>query len=272
MLSGSFPMQYGMGMPGMNGMNAMNGTNGMFSMTGTSGMGMMPGMTGMTGMTGMGMMGMPAMDTTMAMLNQMMMALQLQMMQQMMQFLAAFSKQQASTTADMSKLMASFMNGGTNPASAFTAAAGAAPLSTSSVATPQTGPTAKVQKFIDIACAQQGKPYVFGAEGPNSFDCSGLVAYALQKAGVNVGRSTARGYQSMFKNSAVSRDQLQPGDLIFYHYKNDRGIPSGQASHIEIYLGNGMAMGTDNPKEGARIEKVDWNAYIGAARVPGLYT
>ncbi len=260
MLSGSFPMQYGMGMPGM------NGTNGMFSMTGTSGMGMMPGMTGMTGM------GMPAMDTTMAMLNQMMMALQLQMMQQMMQFLAAFSKQQASTTADMSKLMASFMNGGTNPASAFTAAAGAAPLSTSSVATPQTGPTAKVQKFIDIACAQQGKPYVMGTEGPKSFDCSGLVAYALQKAGVNAGRTTARGYQAKYKDSAVAKKDLQPGDLIFYHYKNSRGIPSGKASHIEIYLGNGMAMGTDNPKEGARIEKVDWNAYIGAARVPGLYT
>ncbi|MGI5845513.1 MAG: C40 family peptidase [Candidatus Xenobium sp.] len=263
MLSGPFPMQqYGMGMPGMTG---MQGTG----MTGMSGMGMMPGMTGTQGT---GMMGMPTMNTTMAMLSQMMMALQLQIMQQMMQLLAAFSKQQGTTTADMSKLMTGFLNGGTNPANAFTSAAGAAPLSTSSVATPQTGPTAKVQNFINIACAQQGKPYVFGAEGPNAFDCSGLVAYSLQKAGINVGRTTARGYQAMFKNSAVSRDQLQPGDLIFYHYKNNRGIPSGQASHIEIYLGNGMAMGTDNPKEGARIEKVDWNAFIGGARVPGLYS
>lgn len=266
MLGGSFPMQYGMGMPGMTGMTGMPSS---FNTTGASGLGMMPGMMGTSGM---GVMGMPAMDGMMAMLNQMMMHLQLQMMQQMMQFLAAFSKQQATASADMSKLMASFLNGGANPASAFTAAAGAAPLSTSSVATPQTGPTAKVQNFIDIACAQQGKPYVFGAEGPNAFDCSGLVAYALQKAGVKAGRTTARGYQAMFKNSAVSRDKLQPGDLIFYHYKNDRGIPSGQASHIEIYLGNGMAMGTDSPKEGARIEPVDWKAFIGGARVPQLYS
>ena len=91
-------------------------------------------------------------------------------------------------------------------------------------------------------------------------------------AGVNVGRTTARGYQAMFKDSAVSKKDLQPGDLIFYHYKNDRGIPAGKASHIEIYLGNGMTMGTDNPREGARIEKIDWSHYLGAARVPQLYS
>jgi len=166
--------------------------------------------------------------------------------------------------------MGNFLNGGTGAANMSTGAGTGAPL-TSSVNTPQTGPTAKVQNFMDIACAQQGKPYVFGTEGPNSFDCSGLVAYALQKAGVKVGRLTAAGYQNLYKNSAVSKDQLQPGDLIFYHYNNDRGIPSGKASHIEIYLGNGMAMGTDSPKEGAKIEKVDWDHFIGGARVPELY-
>lgn len=288
MLGGSFPMQYGMGMNNM-GMSGMSGM-GMMGMSGMSGMGMM-GMPGMSGMSGMGMMGMPGMsgmsgmgmtgmsgmsgmDGMMQLMSQMMLQMQLQMMQQMMQMLAAMSSSQGGA-GNTAQLMGNYLNGGTNLGNLFsgTGAAGgtAAPLATSSVKTPQTGPTAKVQKFIDLACAQQGKPYVFGAEGPNSFDCSGLVAYALQKAGVKGGRTTARGYQARYKDSAVSKDQLQPGDLIFYHYKNDRGIPAGKASHIEIYLGNGMSMGTDSPKEGARIEKVDWDHFIGGARVPELY-
>lgn len=129
----------------------------------------------------------------------------------------------------------------------------------------------KVQRFMDIAKAQTGDPYVFGAEGPNAFDCSGLVAYALNQAGVKVPRLTAAGYQDLYRNSRVTRDQLKPGDLIFYWSPNSRGIPRGQASHIEIYLGNGMAMGTDNPSEGARVEPVNWDTFIGGARVPALY-
>ncbi len=57
---------------------------------------------------------------------------------------------------------------------------------------------------------------------------------------------------------------------MFFWSPNDRGIPKGQASHIEIYLGNGMTMGTDNPKEGAKIEPINWSTFIGGARVPEL--
>ena len=128
----------------------------------------------------------------------------------------------------------------------------------------------RTQKFIDVAKAQQGDPYVFGAEGPNAFDCSGLIYYALRQAGVNAPRLTAAGYQDLYRSSSVSRANLKPGDLIFYWYPNDRGIQPGHASHIEIYLGHGKSMGTDNPSEGARIENVDWNAFIGGARVPQL--
>lgn len=132
------------------------------------------------------------------------------------------------------------------------------------------GASGKTQKFIDVALAQRGDPYVFGAEGPNAFDCSGLIYYALKQAGVNVPRLTAAGYQNLYKDSKVSRENLKPGDLVFLWYPNDRGIPPGQASHIEIYLGNGKTMGTDNPSEGARVEPMDWSAFIGGARVPGL--
>ncbi len=130
---------------------------------------------------------------------------------------------------------------------------------------------AKVQRFIDVATAQVGKPYVFGAEGPNAFDCSGLINYALRKAGLDDSRTTAAGYQARFAGSRVSRSELKPGDLLFIWYPNSRGIPRGTASHIEIYLGNGRSMGTDNPSEGARVEPVDWSAVVNASRVPGLY-
>lgn len=128
----------------------------------------------------------------------------------------------------------------------------------------------RTQRFLDAATAQVGKPYVFGAEGPRAFDCSGLIHYALRQAGVSDSRTTAAGYQARFAGSRVSREQLKPGDLVFLWYPNTRGIPRGKASHIEIYLGNGRTMGTDNPREGARIEPMDWSAFIGGARVPGL--
>jgi peptidoglycan hydrolase-like protein with peptidoglycan-binding domain len=136
---------------------------------------------------------------------------------------------------------------------------------------PGSGPiTDRTKKFIAVAKAQIGDPYVFGAQGPNAFDCSGLIHYALKGAGVNDARTTARGYQARFAGSKVSRENLKPGDLLFYWSPNTRGIPRGQASHIEIYLGHGLSMGTDNPSEGARVERVNWASFIGGARVPAL--
>lgn len=143
--------------------------------------------------------------------------------------------------------------------------------STPTGATSTSGLPAKVRRFIDVAVAQTGKPYVFGAEGPRAFDCSGLIHYALKQAGLSDSRTTAAGYQARFAGSRVSRSELKPGDLLFIWYPNSRGIPSGKASHIEIYLGNGRSMGTDNPREGARVEPVDWNHVVNASRVPGLY-
>ncbi len=136
---------------------------------------------------------------------------------------------------------------------------------------PIKGVTGKTKKFIDLALSKRGAPYVLGASGPSKFDCSGLVSWALQKAGVKGGRTTARGLQERYKGSAIkNKSDLKPGDLVFFWYPNNRGIPRGKASHVEIYLGNGKTMGTDNPREGARAEKIDWNAFIGGARVPGL--
>lgn len=159
-----------------------------------------------------------------------------------------------------------FLGGQTNPTG------GAAPFNPGggSFAPNTPGVSPRTQDFINKAKAKQGSAYVFGAESNGQYDCSGLVYASLKEAGVNVPRLTARDYQARYKNSQVSKENLKPGDLVFFHSKNDRGIPAGKATHIEIYLGNGMTMGTDNPREGARIEPINWNTFIGGARVPEL--
>jgi len=84
------------------------------------------------------------------------------------------------------------------------------------------------QTAIDVALAQRGKPYVWAAGGPGSFDCSGLTAYAFRAAGINLPHSSLM--QSRM-GKPVSRDQLQPGDLVFFY---------SPVSHVGIYIGNGQ--------------------------------
>lgn len=167
--------------------------------------------------------------------------------------------------------------GGGSPLTSFlggnsgSSGAGTSPVSGGSFAPPSDGTTSgKTQDFINKALAKQGAPYVFGAAGNGKYDCSGLIHASLNEAGVKGPRLTARGYQDKYKNSRVAKEDLKPGDLVFFHSKNDRGIPAGQATHVEIYLGNGKTMGTDSPKEGARVEPIDWSTFIGGARVPEL--
>lgn len=70
--------------------------------------------------------------------------------------------------------------------------------------------------LMEEAQKHLGKPYVFGASGPNTFDCSGFVCYALNQSGVaSVGRTTAQGLYNM--TTPVSPENAQPGDLIFFH-------------------------------------------------------
>lgn len=81
---------------------------------------------------------------------------------------------------------------------------------------------------IGLAMAQLGKPYVWGATGPNSFDCSGFVQYVFRQAGVSLPRVTS---SQENVGTAVSVSQLAPGDLVFW------GSPS---YHVGIYIGGGQ--------------------------------
>jgi cell wall-associated NlpC family hydrolase len=83
---------------------------------------------------------------------------------------------------------------------------------------------------VRAALSKQGSPYVWGATGPNDFDCSGLIEWAYQQAGIEIGRST---YTQVDHGTPVSQDDLQPGDVIFYYADN---------SHVAMYVGDGLAV------------------------------
>jgi len=99
------------------------------------------------------------------------------------------------------------------------------------------------QRVVQIAYAQVGKAYVSAAEGPNAFDCSGLVFYVFNQAGIHIPRLSSDGY--LAKYPKVSRAALQPGDLI---------VSSG---HIAIYVGNGKIVHASTPRDGVKVSPVD---------------
>lgn len=95
------------------------------------------------------------------------------------------------------------------------------------------------QKIIAAAMSKLGYPYIWGKsfDGNSGGDCSGLVYYVLNQAGINIGRTSANGYYNHFKNNQVPRSEMQPGDLIFWH-KNG-GRPDRYVHHVGIYIGDG---------------------------------
>ncbi len=105
------------------------------------------------------------------------------------------------------------------------------------VAAPVTGAAAAAVRF---AYAQLGKPYVYGAAGPDSYDCSGLTMRAWGAAGVALAHNAAEQQASV---PSVSMSDLQPGDLVFF------GVP---AYHVAIYVGSGNII--QAPHTGADVE------------------
>ena len=109
---------------------------------------------------------------------------------------------------------------------------------------------------VDFALGQVGKPYVWAAAGPGSYDCSGLTMMAWAQAGVSLPHSSSA---QMSSGTPVSRSALQPGDLVFYY---------SPVSHVGIYIGNGQIVDAANPSTGVRVAGVDSMPFSGAVR-PG---
>jgi len=110
---------------------------------------------------------------------------------------------------------------------------------------------------VQVALAQVGKPYVWAGAGPDVFDCSGLTLYAWRAAGVSLSHSAADQYASL---PHVSRDQLQPGDLVFF------GSP---IHHEGMYVGGGMMVNAPQTGENVRVVPIDRSDFVGASR-PGV--
>ena len=115
------------------------------------------------------------------------------------------------------------------------------------------GPAA--QQAVNAALAQRGTPYEWGGESPGGFDCSGLLQWAYQQAGISLPRTAASQAQA---GTPVPRSQLKPGDLVYFY---------SPVSHIGMYIGNGKMVHAPNSGSVVRIDDVYSDSYTGATRV-----
>ena len=126
------------------------------------------------------------------------------------------------------------------------------------------GATTAAQLTVALKAAEsrRGLPYVWGAAGPSSFDCSGLVQWSFAQAGIRMPRVAADQART---GPAVPVGQLRPGDLLFYH--TDPTDP-GYISHVAIYLGNGWMIQAPQPGMNVEVVPASFSSqFAGAVRV-----
>ena len=104
------------------------------------------------------------------------------------------------------------------------------------------------ERVAEIALELRGAPYRFGGEGPGGFDCSGLVHYAYDRAGMDVPR-TARGQYEAVRRLYL--EQLSPGDLVFFRTRG------AFVSHVGIYVGDRRFVHALNPGEPVKLGSLD---------------
>ncbi|GAB7103897.1 C40 family peptidase [Streptomyces phaeofaciens JCM 4814] len=121
----------------------------------------------------------------------------------------------------------------------------------SSSPAPDASYTTKAEKALAFARSQIGKPYVWGATGPDSFDCSGLTQAAWKAAGVTLPRTT---YDQVNAGTTVSLADARPGDLVFFY---------DDVSHVGIYIGNGMMIHAPKPGAYVREESIYYDGESG---------
>src|SRR5664280_2352941 len=108
---------------------------------------------------------------------------------------------------------------------------------------------------LAFALAQVGKAYVWGGNGPNAYDCSGLTTAAYKQAGITIPRTS---YSQFNVGTPVTLAQLKPGDLVFYY----AGI-----SHVGMYIGNGRIVHAANPTSGVTTDSVTSMPFQGGRRI-----
>jgi cell wall-associated NlpC family hydrolase len=116
---------------------------------------------------------------------------------------------------------------------------------------------------LAFAQAQLGKPYVWGAVGPSSYDCSGLTGAAYAAAGVHLPRVAS---QQWYSGPHIALADLQPGDLMFW--ASNLNDPNS-IHHVAFYLGNSMMLAAPHTGDVVKIQPVYLDGYLGAVR-PGV--
>lgn len=153
---------------------------------------------------------------------------------------------------------AGLTKGGPKPFTATPKAKSVAPKS--APAKPKTQSTGTAAKAVSFALAQVGKPYIYGATGPNAYDCSGLTQAAWRAAGVSIPRTSQAQWGGLPR---VSSSNVRPGDLVIY-----RG-----AGHVALYIGGGKIVEASRP--GAPIRVAPWRSgwyasnFVGVVRPAG---
>jgi len=110
------------------------------------------------------------------------------------------------------------------------------------------------QRILDAAKTRVGSPYVWGATGPNSFDCSGLTSWAYKEAGISIPRTSQA---QIGGGTPVAKSDLQPGDIVAFY--------SG-ATHVGIYAGNGQVVHAPYSGTTVSYAPVDSMPFYGATR------
>ena len=108
---------------------------------------------------------------------------------------------------------------------------------------------------LQAALTRRGDPYVWGAAGPSSFDCSGLVVWAYEQVGITLPHFTGDLWNS---GVHVPRSDLEPGDLVFFY---------ADISHVGIYIGDGLMIDAPDFGETVQVQPVFWQFYVGAVRI-----
>lgn len=120
---------------------------------------------------------------------------------------------------------------------------------------PAIGGSGKAVQALRAALTKMGDPYVWGAAGPNAFDCSGLTMWAYKQVGINLPHFTGSQWNA---GTHVSRSELQPGDLVFFY--SDR-------HHMGMYIGGGKMLHAPHTGDVVRIASMDNRPFAGAVRV-----
>jgi cell wall-associated NlpC family hydrolase len=115
--------------------------------------------------------------------------------------------------------------------------------------------TGKAAEAVRWALTQQLKPYVWGAAGPSTYDCSGLVLWAYQKVGISLPHYTGDQWTA---GTHVSRQDLRPGDLVFFY---------SDLHHVGIYIGGGMMVHAPHTGDVVRVAPMGNRPFVGGVRI-----